>query len=257
MTQLLADNIPQIKQLLHVCPELVPEFPEHLRAGTGHAHRCVGDQQLRQPDPVHLWGSAGRLAVGRRAVGEVVCAIPGADHQEPSVQLSAAGREPVRRSRWPGRMRSPTARTGCARTTFRRPADRARWRSRRPPPTAAAACEPDLQRLRRRGRRPVCGRAVCAVGTSAAAGPRRPIAARGTGVDESSPGTARHDGAARRGIMMRWRRIRAAAVVMTAWWLPLRRCPAAAAGTVRTRFRCRAPRVVARAPSPSRRNCPT
>ena len=49
----------------------------------------LADQQLRQSDHLPLRRGAGRVAVGRRAVGEALRAISGADHQEPPVQLPA------------------------------------------------------------------------------------------------------------------------------------------------------------------------
>ena len=97
VSQAVTESLDDIKQTPARCPYRVPELREHLPTRAGHAERCIGAQQFRQPDPVPVLGGAGRIAVGRRAVGEAVRAVSGADHQEPSVQLPAAGRKPVRR----------------------------------------------------------------------------------------------------------------------------------------------------------------
>ena len=77
------------------------ELLQHLRAGQRIADRGAGGQQLRQPDQLPLRRDPGGVAAGRRAVGETVRAVPGADRQEPAVQLPADRREPPRRRAGP------------------------------------------------------------------------------------------------------------------------------------------------------------
>ena len=167
------------------------ELHQHLPAGAGHADRRAGDQQLRQPDQLPLRGDSGGVEAGRRTVGEAVCAVSGADHQEPSVQLPAAGREPVRR-----RHRS------AQRGHLQRGLDAPRLRS-------AAPADRDRPRLPA----PVTVRPI---------GP-----AAGACDDQPGRRSARHDGAARRWIMTSRAR-RRGALALDCWscW-PGRGWPAA------------------------------
>ena len=97
ITTALVDSLDDIKQTLHIAPTTLPELQQHLRAGQRFVHRRAGGQQLRQPDRLPLRCNPGRLPPGGRASREAVRAVPGADHQEPPVQLAAAGVRPFRR----------------------------------------------------------------------------------------------------------------------------------------------------------------
>ena len=97
VTQALTDSLDDVKQFLHVAPNTHPELREHLPTGPGRGERHPGCQQLRRPDHLPMRCGAGGVAAGRRAVGEAVRAVPGADHQEPPVQLPAPRPEPLRR----------------------------------------------------------------------------------------------------------------------------------------------------------------
>ena len=174
-------------RLLHVAPDDVAELHQHLRAGPGRADRRAGDQQLRQPDLVPVRRDPGRVAAGCRA-SRRSCAC--STWRRSSRTASTTSRRWARTSssaRRPGPTRSPTARTGCARITFRRN------RLRRPPP-AGAAPPPRRQRA------------------AAPDGRRRPAGA----ADRPGRRTARNDGAARRWLMM-MRRQRAAIVAGGRW----------------------------------------
>lgn len=78
-------------------PDGVAELQQHLRTGQRRADRRAGGQQHGQPNRLPVRRDPGCLPAGRRASGQIVRAIPGADREEPPVQLPAAGGEPVRR----------------------------------------------------------------------------------------------------------------------------------------------------------------
>ena len=102
----LGDSSPRRQHRRHQAdaahhPRRVPELPQHLPARPGHVHRRHRAQQLRQPDLVPVRRDSGGVTAGRRAVGEAVRAVPGADRQEPAVQLPADRRKPLRRRSGP------------------------------------------------------------------------------------------------------------------------------------------------------------
>ena len=88
----------------------------------------------------------GGIAAGRRAVGETVRAVPGADHQEPPVQLPAARREPLRRR--PARPNEITYSEDWLRPDYIPPQPL----RRSPPPSPARAAARRTRRHRRRPR---------------------------------------------------------------------------------------------------------
>ena len=98
ITTALVESLDDIKQTLHLAPTTFQNFSNIYRAGQGCVHRRAGGQQLRQPDRIPLRSDSGRVPHGRRAIREAVRAVPGADREEPPVQLPAVGFEPLRRS---------------------------------------------------------------------------------------------------------------------------------------------------------------
>ena len=89
VTQALADSLDDIKQILHVAPNTLQNFVNIYQPAQGAVSGVLDGQQLRQPDLLPVRRDSGGVAAGRRAVGEAVRAVPGADHQEPPVQLPA------------------------------------------------------------------------------------------------------------------------------------------------------------------------
>ena len=82
-------------------PTAFQNFLNIYQPAQGTLHRRARRQQLRQPDLVPLRRDPGGVAAERRAVGQAVRAVPGADRQEPAVQLPPARREPLRRRSGP------------------------------------------------------------------------------------------------------------------------------------------------------------
>ncbi len=96
VTQALTDSLGDIKQVLHVTPQHFAELREHLATRTGRGEQRADAQQLRQPGFLSVRRYSGGVTAGRRAVGEALRAVPGADHQEPPVQLPSACTERLR-----------------------------------------------------------------------------------------------------------------------------------------------------------------
>ena len=101
VTQALTDSLDDVKQTLHVAPNTLQNYVNIYEPANGAVTGVLDDQQLRQPDHLHLRRGSGGVPVGHRAVGEALRAIPGADHQEPAVQLPAVGSELLRRCHGP------------------------------------------------------------------------------------------------------------------------------------------------------------
>ena len=97
VTQALTDSLDDIKQFLHVAPNTLQNYVNIWQPAQGAVEQRADDQQLRQSDLLPVRRCSGGVTAGRRAVGEAVRAIPGADHQEPPVQLPARRAERLRR----------------------------------------------------------------------------------------------------------------------------------------------------------------
>ena len=157
ITTALNDSRGDVKQILHITPTVFQNFMNIYQpaqsAVTGHP----GPRQLRQHRPIHLQRNPGRVAARLRAVVEAVRPVPGADHQEPPVQLPAAGHQPVRRGigaaqrdhlqRGPAESAPAAAACGCTCRRSTPPSSRCRRKRRARrcaagarPPTPARAC---------------------------------------------------------------------------------------------------------------------
>jgi phospholipid/cholesterol/gamma-HCH transport system substrate-binding protein len=90
-----ADPEPRRHQTNAACPaECRSQRREPLPTRPRDPERhCVGEQ-LRRSHHFFVRGNTGRFAAGRRAVGETMRAVPGADRQESGVQLPPAGIQP-------------------------------------------------------------------------------------------------------------------------------------------------------------------
>ena len=97
ITTALVDSLDDIEQALHIAPTTVPELQQYLRAGQRCADRRAVGQQLRQSDQLPLRSNSGGFPPRCRAGLQAVRAIPGADREEPPIQLPTTGFEPSRR----------------------------------------------------------------------------------------------------------------------------------------------------------------
>ena len=97
VTQALTDSLDDVKQFLHVAPNTFQNYVNIYQPAQGAASSVLAINNFANPISLPLRRDAGGVAAGRRAVGEAVRAIPGADHQEPPVQLPADRPEPLRR----------------------------------------------------------------------------------------------------------------------------------------------------------------
>ena len=91
ISKALVESLDDIKQALAYCAHRVSEPRQHLRAHPFLVDRGAGSKQLRQPDHVFVRSDSGGVAAWRRAVGQAVRPVPGADHQKPAIQLPAVG----------------------------------------------------------------------------------------------------------------------------------------------------------------------
>ena len=112
ITTALNDSRGDIKQVLHIAPTVFQNFMNIYQPAQSAVTGILAPVNFA--NTVQFICSAIQAASrqGLRAVVEAVRPVSGADHQEPPVQLPAAGRQPVRRARRRGPTRSPTARTG-------------------------------------------------------------------------------------------------------------------------------------------------
>ncbi len=97
ITTAVNESLDDIKQTLHVAPTAFQNFINIYEPAHASLDGRAGTEQLRQPDLVPVRSNSGGVAAERRAVGEVMRAIPRPDHQEPAVQLPAVRGEPPRR----------------------------------------------------------------------------------------------------------------------------------------------------------------
>ena len=97
ITTALNDSRGDVKQVLHITPTVFQNFMNIYQPAQSAVTGILAPGQLRQHRPIHLQRNPGRIAAGLRAVVEAVCAVSGADHQEPPVQLPAARYQSVRR----------------------------------------------------------------------------------------------------------------------------------------------------------------
>ena len=160
ITTAVVESLDDIKQTLHVGPTVLQNFNNIYEPANGALTGALAVQQLRQPDHLPLRSDSGRLTAGRRASGETVRAVPGADHQEPPVQLPAVRGEPLRRST--GRPNEVTYSEDWMRPDY-------------VPPPRIRRRRPSRRRLARRPRRPRVRRCPPKHG-SGSAGPDEAVA---------------------------------------------------------------------------------
>ena len=112
VTTALNDSRGDIKQVLHITPTVFQNFMNIYQPAQSAVTGILAPVNFA--NTVQFICSAIQAASrqGFETVVEAVRAVSGADHQEPPVQLPAAGCQPVRRARRRGPTRSPTARTG-------------------------------------------------------------------------------------------------------------------------------------------------
>lgn len=96
VSRALTDSLDDIEQLLHVTPTALQNFVSIYQPAQGTLSGALSINNLSDPISF-ICGGAGGGTFGRRAVGQAVRAIPGADRQESPVQLSTHRREPDRR----------------------------------------------------------------------------------------------------------------------------------------------------------------
>ena len=84
-----------LETALHVFPTLGANLMNIISPVTGGVDGHPGDQQLRQPDAVHLQLDSGGQPAGLPGVGRDVRAVPGADPRRDQVQLPAVRAQPV------------------------------------------------------------------------------------------------------------------------------------------------------------------
>ena len=99
VTTALNQSLDDIKQTLHIAPTLFQNFVNIYQPAQGALTGALALNNFANPITLHMRGDSGGIPARRRTVGEIVCAVPGADYQEPPVQLPATGDEPLRRRR--------------------------------------------------------------------------------------------------------------------------------------------------------------
>ena len=234
------ESLDDIKQSLHVGPTAFQNFVNIYNPRKVALTGAVAVNNFANPIQFLCCGGAGGIATRRRAVGQVVRAVSGADLQEPSVQLPAPRLESLRRRH--GAAQRNHLQRGLAAAGLRPPAEPA---DRAVPHGAAAAQrprrrEPDRTLADGARTRPPFVPARLPVPTEPG---RRP------------DGT---DGATRRWTVSRSRHRRRVAASLLAALVAAALSGCGVCGLPRRElaYRCRAPRAAARAPTRSRRRCP-
>ena len=95
----LTASLDDIKQTLHLAPNELQNLMNIYQPAQGTLGGAYAFNNFAEPGRVPVRRHPGGVAPGGRTVGQALRPVPGADRQEPPVQLPAAGREPRRRRR--------------------------------------------------------------------------------------------------------------------------------------------------------------
>ncbi len=121
ISQALIASLDDLKQTLHVAPTTFANFNNIYEPANGALTGALAINNFANPIAFLCGAIQAASPVRGPAGSETLCAVHGADIQEPPVQLSADRGEPGSSAPRHDPTRSPTARTGCGPTTFRQP----------------------------------------------------------------------------------------------------------------------------------------